>query len=199
MEDTRCTGYISGAMNSTFITLIPKVSKPLYFEEFRPISLCNFIYKLISKIIAECLKPFLAKVITQEKFSFLHHRQILDVVGVTQEGIHSIKTKKPPALVLKLDLIKSYDKIDWVYLHLLLLHIRLDQDLVNWIMACVTNIKLSVLVNGSPSYFFHSHMGLRQGCPLSPLFFILVMDGLSRLIASSKRHNAIGGVRVSPH
>lgn len=112
--------------------------------------------------------------------------QILDAVGVTQEGIHSIKTKKLPTLLLKLDLIKSYDKIDWVYLRLLLLHVGLDQDLVNWIMARVSNVHFSVLVNGSPSNFFHSQRVLRQGCPLSPLLFILVMDGLSRLIASSK-------------
>lgn len=53
VEDTRRHGYISGAVNSTFIALIPKNSKPLSFEEYRPISLCNFIYKIISKIIVE--------------------------------------------------------------------------------------------------------------------------------------------------
>lgn len=199
VEETRSKGFISGAMNSTFIALILKVSKLTSFDVFRPISLCNFIYKLISKSIAERLKPFLAKVITPEQFGFLHHHQILDVVGVTQEGIHSIKTKKLPAILLKLDLIKAYDKIDWNFLRLLLLQIGLDQELVCWIMACVTNVQFSVLVNGAPSSFFHSSRGLRQGCPLSPLLFILVMDSLSRLIASYKNQNLISGIKVSPH
>ena len=88
------SGLVSGALNSTFITLIPKRSKPTSFDDFRPISLCNFIYKIISKIIAKCLKPVLAKVISPEQFGFLPHRKILDAVGATHEGIHSIKAKK---------------------------------------------------------------------------------------------------------
>ena len=74
VEETRCQGFISGAMNSTFIALIPKVTKPSSFDDFHPISLCNFIYKLIPKIIAERLKPFLANCISSEQFGFLHHR-----------------------------------------------------------------------------------------------------------------------------
>jgi len=64
-------------------------------------------------------------------------------------------------------------------------------------MACVTNVQFAVLVNGSPSPFFRSSRGLRQGCPLSPLLFILVMDGLSRLINVQKELSTIRGVRVS--
>lgn len=163
VEETRCKGFISGAMNSTFIALIPKVTKPSSFDDFRPISLCNFIYKLIPKIIVERLKPFLANCITSEQFGFLHHRLIHDVVGLAQEGIHTIKTKDIPVILLKLGLVKAYDKIDWTFLRLLLLHIGLEQDLVGWIMACVTNVKFAVLVNGSPSPFFSSSRGLDRG------------------------------------
>jgi len=106
------SGLVSGSLNSTFITLIPKRSKTTYFDDFRLILLCNFIYKIISKIITKHLKPILAKVISPEQFRFLPRRQILDAVGATQEGIHSIKAKNISAILLKIDLIKSYDKID---------------------------------------------------------------------------------------
>jgi len=139
----------------------------------------------------------LIKVISSEQFGFLSHRQILDVVGATQEGIHSIKTKHLPACLLKIDLIKAYDRIDWVYLRLLLLHIGLDIELASWIMACAHNLHFTVLVNGSPTVFFNGGRGLRQGCPLSPLLFILVMDGLCRLIGKARDDGTIQGVQVS--
>jgi len=93
VEESRGSGFISSTLNSTFISLTPKHSKPSSFDYFRPISLYNFLYKIISKIIAKHIKPFLSKVITQKQFGFLTHRQILDTVEVTREGIHSIKAK----------------------------------------------------------------------------------------------------------
>jgi len=81
-------------------------------------------------------------------------------VGLAQEGIYTIKARKLQANLLKLDLVKAYDKIDWGYLRLLLTHIGLDYSLVNWIMACVQNVSFSILVNGAPTLFFQSQRGL---------------------------------------
>ena len=64
-------------------------------------------------------------------------------------------------------------------------------------MACVTSVNFAVLVNGSPTGFFPGQRGLRQGCPLSPLLFLLVIDGLSRAITLARDRGEIGGVRVS--
>jgi len=69
IEETHKNGIVSGAMNTIFIALIPKKSKPKTFDDFRPISLCNFYYKIISKIIAERLKPFLAHVVSRKQFT----------------------------------------------------------------------------------------------------------------------------------
>jgi hypothetical protein len=74
VEESRKKGFISRALNSTFITLIPKVNNPHLFGDFRPISLCNLIYKIISKVIADRIKPFLSRLLSEEKLEFLQGR-----------------------------------------------------------------------------------------------------------------------------
>lgn len=197
VEYSRMEGYMSRTLNSTFLTLIPKVDRAKSFGDFRPIALCNLAYKLMTKIITNRLKPKLEDFLSRELFGFLGNRQILDDVGITQEVFHSIKTKKLEALILKMDLIKAYDRVDWVYLRLILLQIGIPYRMVNWIMVCVNSANFSVLVNGSPTYFFSSSRGIRQGCPLSPLLFILVIEGLRRLIASTKMDGKIKGIKVA--
>lgn len=75
------------------MTLIPKKNKPSSFDDFKPIALCNVVYKLISKIIANKIKPQLSRWMTEEQFGFLEDIQILDAVGITQEVVHSVKVK----------------------------------------------------------------------------------------------------------
>lgn len=71
IEESRTSGCLYNAINSTFIALIPKSDSPSSFDDFRPISLCNVLYKIISKIIANRLKPILSKHIAPQQFSFL--------------------------------------------------------------------------------------------------------------------------------
>lgn len=161
VEETRCFGIVPEALNKTYITLIPKVDKPFGFNEYKPIALCNLLYKLISKIIADRLKPVLSKVISEEQFGFLQGRQIHDVVELVQESLHSVKQKRLCAFILKLDLEKSYNRIIWGYLRLLLTQVGLSYDISRSIMLCVSTASFMVLVNGSPTPFFKSGGGIR--------------------------------------
>jgi hypothetical protein len=81
VEESRLKGFIPGDLNSTFITLIPKVNKPQNFGEYRPISLCNLSYKIISKIIVDRIKPILSRSLSEEQLGFLQGRQIQDAIG----------------------------------------------------------------------------------------------------------------------
>lgn len=90
-EEYRREGSMLLYFNMTFIVLIPKKDALNSFEEFMPLSLCNEIYKVIAKIIANRLKPILSTSIKEEQFGFLEERQIHEVVGATQEGLHSLK------------------------------------------------------------------------------------------------------------
>ena len=120
-EQARIEGFVPGSLNSTFFTLIPKCENPSTFADFRPISLCNLVYKVISKIAALRLKPLLNRAIFAQQFGFLKDRQITKPVGITHEFLHSIKSKTSSVLVLKLDLVKAFDRVNWTFLRLLLL------------------------------------------------------------------------------
>ena len=109
--------------NSTFLALIPKKDKLERLEDYRPISLCNITYKVVTKIISQRLKKVLSNIISKEQFKFLEDRQIHEAIGVAQEGIHSAKTKKAKGEIFKIDLSKAFDKVSWIYL---LTHLRVQ-------------------------------------------------------------------------
>lgn len=91
VEESRKKGYIHPHLNSTYISFIPKKSEAETFTDYRPISLCNLTYKIISKIIENRLKVSLSKFISPEQYEFLNNRIIHDSVVVAQECMHNIK------------------------------------------------------------------------------------------------------------
>jgi hypothetical protein len=112
VEESMKKGRVFGALNATFLSLIPKSDNPGSFRDFRPTTLCNLVYKIITKIIAKRIKSTLSFGVSKEQFGFLKGRQITDAIGIVQEALHSVKVKNIKAMVLKLDLIKDYDKVD---------------------------------------------------------------------------------------
>jgi hypothetical protein len=129
VEDSRRKGHLCGGLNSTFLALIPKANKPVTFDDFRPISLCNLVYKVIAKVIANRIKPILSRCLSAEQLGFLQGRRIQDAIGAAHESLHSIKKKNIKSLVMKLDLKKAYDSIDWEYLRLTLLTVGFGTSL----------------------------------------------------------------------
>jgi hypothetical protein len=89
------------------------------------------------------------------------------------------------SIILKLDLKKSYDCTNWDYLRLMLIQCGFGHHMTKWIMGCVTSASLAILINGEATNFINNERGLCQGCPLSPLLFILVMEGLSLSLKKS--------------
>lgn len=101
------------------------------------------------------------------------------------------------SLVLNLDLREAYDCVDWELLRLILLKIGLGIHMTKWIMSCVTSSSFVILINWKATYFFRSGRGVKQGFPLSPLIFILVMEGLIRLLKHGLEEGLITGIRIS--
>eukprot|EP00253_Pinus_taeda_P026957 PITA_26957 len=159
----RLSGKIPSAIKSTFIALIPKSDKPISYNDFRPISLCNCLYKIMAKILANRLKSILSAHISLEQFSFLQNRQIHEAIGSAQELLHSMQSKKLKGMILKVDLSKAFDKASLLYIRMLLTHLGFPYMFIKWIMSCITDVAYNILLNGSPTPFFTAERGLRQG------------------------------------
>ena len=95
-------------------------------------------------------------------------------------------------------MIKAFDRVNWTFIRLILIQIGAPLQTVNWILGCLSSATFAVLINGTPSKFFPASRGIRQGCPLSPLLFILVIEGLSLLISNVRNHGLIRGIQISP-
>ena len=109
------TGYMPLALNHTFIVLIPKIKNPVKVSDFRPISLCNVIYKIIAKVVANRLKQILPHIISPTQSVFVPRRLITDNVLVAYEALHTMqgrKKGKTGTLALKLDVSKAYDRVE---------------------------------------------------------------------------------------
>lgn len=192
-------GNLQEGLNDTLITLIPKVKNPDKVSHFRPISLCNVLYKLITKVIANRLKGFLNKAIGREQSSFVPQRQIIDNIVVYQEALHSMRMKKGNMgyMVLKIDLEKAYDRLLWNFLHDTLQEVGLNDHWVENIMKCVRTPNLAILWNGNQLDWIKPRRGIRQGDPMSPYLFVLCMEKLSHIIKAEVTQGRWCGLKIS--
>ena len=164
------------SMNASFLTLIPKKCNAVNIKDFRPISLVGSVYKLLSKVLANRLRAVLDNLISETQNSFVGGRQILDSMLIANKCLDSRLKSQLPGVVCKLDIEKAYDHVNWEALFYLLDRMGFGQKWKKWIKACVSSVRFSVLVNGSPKAFFGSSRGLRQGDPLFLLLFLLIID-----------------------
>jgi exonuclease III len=194
LEDSRITGEVLRAFNATFLALIPKEGQANRPKQYRPIALCNVIYKLLTKVIARRLKPILPTIISPEQSGYVEGRQILDSIILAHEVIHSLQKTKTPGMLLKLDISKAFDKLSWEYMKAMLIAFGFDQKWVTWILKLTSSAFFSLLINGVPSKPFSPSRGIRQGDPLSPFLFIIMAEGLSRSIQAALRNNLLTGL-----
>ena len=171
-------------LNSTHIALILKIQGPETLGNYRPISLRNIVYKVLTKIIVARLRPYLGKLISPLQMAFVPERKGIDNVIITQELIHSLSKKKGKTgyMAIKIDLEKAYNKIEWSFVREMLVRANFPPDLRNIIMSCVSTVSISILFNGEALNPIYPSKGIRRGDPLSPYLFILCMDFLGQLI-----------------
>lgn len=179
-------GGITVGLNSSFIALIPKKNSPTVPTDYRPISLINSTMKILLKILANRLKAALPIIISEEQYGFMIGRRISD----------AMKTKKCKGVILKLDFEKAFDTINWDFLYETLKHMNFGPRWINWIKSIFNTIRISILVNGSPTNEFSPSRGLRQGDPLSPLFFNIVRQVLHHLLDIAKQQGKLTGIDI---
>ncbi|GLT59230.1 hypothetical protein SLA2020_320610 [Shorea laevis] len=186
-------------LNFTYITLIPKCNKPKTMADLRPISLCNVIYRVLAKTLANRFKKVLPHVISQEQSAFLSNRLITDNFLIAYEILHYKRGKrkcKKGWQAIKLDMRKAFDRVEWSYLEQVMRTLGFAEDWIRLIMNCVSSITYEVLLNGLEAGRVMPTRGLRQGDPLSPYLFILCAEGLSSMLKEAEQRRLLHGVRI---
>lgn len=121
---------------------------------------------------------------------------MLDSVLIANEVIEDLKRSGKRGLCLKVDYEKTYNSVRWDFLFDMLRTLGFHENWVNWIKGCLESASVSVLVNGSPTTKFKTSRGLRQGDPLAPFLFIIVVEGLARLVRQAIKRKMLEGVKV---
>jgi hypothetical protein len=188
-------------INDTMIVLIPKVANAEEMGQYRLISLCNVIYKIASKVVANRLKVVLPEIIAEEQSAFVPGRLITDNIITTYECLHFMKRKRAQDqrfCALKLDMKKAYDRVEWEYLKAIMIKLGFHRLLVDMVVRLVTTVSFSGLFNGERLDRFIPSRGIRQGDPISPYLFLLAAEGLSCLIKSKIQPSMLKGIKVAP-
>ncbi|CAN6691340.1 unnamed protein product [Malus baccata var. baccata] len=179
------SGTILRKLNHTNLVLIPKVKCPRNMTQYRPIALCNVIYKVIAKVLSNRLKTVMPKAISDNQSAFILHSLL-----------HQ-KNGDKTGMAIKLDMAKAYDRVEWVFLLSMMAKLGFAPLFCHWIKECISTASFSILVNGNPTGFVLPERGLRQGDPLSPYLFLLCTEGLSMLIRRGIERGALHGFSVS--
>ena len=158
-------------------------------SDFRPISCCNVVYKIISKILADRMGRVLDGIISPMQNAFLGGRRMADNIDLLQELLRQYERKRTSLrCLIKIDFREAFDSVQWIFLRYLLLFLGFPDRFVHLVMTCVETASYSVAINGELFGFLPGRCGVRQEDPLSPYLFIICMEYLSRMLSLASQN-----------
>ena len=177
------------------ISLIPKKNKDnLLLKNWRPISLLNTDYKIATKCIATRLEKVLPTLINSDQTGYVKNRFIGENIRLISDVIDAYEKRNLPGMLLFIDFEKAFDSLEWKYLFETIDAMNFGPMFQNWIHVFYSNISSCVVNNGFASNFFSLHRGVRQGCPLSGLLFVLAVETLAQSIS---KFGECSGLKIS--
>ncbi|XP_060969635.1 uncharacterized protein LOC133036885 [Cannabis sativa] len=194
------TAVLLDALNDTNIVLISKKKQPISMSDLWPISLCNVLYKIISKVVVNHLKVVLPHVISPTQSAFIPGCLILDNIMIAFEVMHYLKRKrkgKEGYMALKLDLSKAYERVEWGFLRAMVTKMGFATRFVDLVLATVGSVRYKIVHGGHVSASFVPGRGIRQGDPLSPYLFLICAEGFTSLIKKFEVEGLLKGCKIA--
>ena len=188
-------GELSITQKQGIITLLPKKDRDTrLLKNWRPISLLNCDYKILTKCLAARLKQVLPHIIHPNQNGFLKNRYIGSNIRLLFDIIDHLEENNEPGMIFSIDFEKAFDTVSWEFLNKCLDYFNFGDSFKKWILLLQTNISSCILNSGWSSGFFRLNRGVRQGCPISPYLFLIC----SELLGIGIRHStAISGIKIN--
>uniref|UniRef100_A0A8C5LQL6 Reverse transcriptase domain-containing protein n=1 Tax=Leptobrachium leishanense TaxID=445787 RepID=A0A8C5LQL6_9ANUR len=175
------------ATTAASITILPKPNRDhTLCANYRPISLLNSDLKMLSRVLADRLKQFLPRLVHPDQVGFVPNREARDATTRILSAIRLAQHQHIPVMLLSADADKAFDRVAWPFLFATLCRMGIGDGFMNWVRALYTRPTARVKVNGALSEPFHITNDTRQGCPLSPLLFVLYLEPLLNSIRSNE-------------
>ena len=186
-------GALTDSQRKAVITLIPKNDEVRSLHNWRPISLQNCDAKILAMVLANRLKPCLPDLVRPSQVCSVPGRQIQNHILLVREAIAYAKHKGSPLYVLSLDQEKAFDRVNWRYMFGVLRRLGVPEAFINYVKVLYYDPESAININGHITAFFRVLRGVRQGCPLSILLYVILAEPLGEAI---KRLEEIDGVCV---
>ena len=186
-------GSLPFFQRGALISLIFKKGDRLLHKNWRPISLLNVDYKLCACALAGRLLKVLHYVIHRDQSCGVKGRYIGENVALLRDVVRYTEETNFPAVTLSLDQEKAFDRVDWNCLVSTVDHMGFGPSFISWVKLLYTDIRSAVLINGYISDSFWPSRGVRQGCPLSPLLYVISMEVLAANLCA---HPFIEGIKL---
>lgn len=187
------SGLLSLSQREALISLIFKKGDRLEHKNWRPISLLNVDYKLCARVLAGRLLKVIHSVVAPDQTCGVPGRFIGENVALLRDVAYYASETNSPLAILSLDQEKAFDRVDWNFLLSVLRRMGFGLSFVNWVKLLYSDIRSAIIVNGYTSDPFKPSRGVRQGCPLSPLLYVLSIEVLA---VNLRAHPEIVGLRL---
>lgn len=167
-------------------------------NQFRPISLCNVLYKIISKTLTNRLQVIMDYLISPNQGAFLKCRLISDNILLSHEIFHHMRTHTSQKrwMTLKLDMSKAYDRVELDFLINTMVTMGFPPKWCSWIYTCISSSVFQLLISGSPRTPFYRTRGLRQGDTLSSYLFLFTLEGLFGMLYLAAYNGTLQGIKL---
>ncbi len=189
-------GHLSTSQTQAVITLLDKGKDRSKLKNWRPISLLNVDYKIISKCLASRLKHCMPTLVHHNQVGYIQNRNITDNIRALADILECTKRQNRAGILLCIDFEKAFDSLEWNFLHGVLEKMNFGSKFIRWVKILYSGISSCVANNGHTTSYFKVERGVRQGDPLSPYLFTLAVEIMAEAI---RKNEHITGIKLGQH